>query len=225
LYLRERSTQKIGHFSPSGIMTNVKWLVMAALVSSGSAFAQADAGTPAPKAAPKPAVAAGVIKIPSGAKALGNVKEEDEPLALKSDADVGLLRGILYAFEPAPTEIRIIAIEDLGLLGDPRALNPLAQLVMDPNVNVELAALRAIGSIQHPRAEAILANIVRHPSIPERVKVAAIDALIFQNTATSIAFLNQLAKSTAFHPVLQQQARRAMLELPPPPRPPPGNSL
>jgi hypothetical protein len=162
-------------------------------------------------------------------KALGNAKEEDDaPFAPKSspaELDGALLRAVLFAFEPAPTEIRIIAIEDLGLLGDPRSLNPLAQLVMDPNVNVQLAALRAIGAMQHPRSEAILANIVRHPLISERVKLAAIDALLFQNTSSSIAFLRQLSKGGAFHPVLQQQARNVLLDLPPPSTAAPGNSL
>jgi hypothetical protein len=225
LYLHDRSTQKIGRFSASGIMAAVRALAVAVGLFSTAAFAQADAGVPPFK--PKPSVVGGVIKIPGPSpKGLGNVKEEDEPLPVpRADADMGLLRGVLFAFEPAPTEIRVIAIEDLGLLGDPRSLNPLAQLVMDPNVTVQLAALRAIGAMQHPRAEAILANIVRHPSINERVKLSAIDALLFQNTATSIAFLQQLARGSSFHPTLQQQARRVLLDLPMPAQPPPGNSL
>jgi hypothetical protein len=227
LYPRDRSTQKIGRFSASGIMAAVRALAIAVGLFSTAAFAQADAGVPAP-GRPKAAVTGGVVKVPGPAlKGLGNVKEEDEPLPPppKADADVGLLRGVLFAFEPAPTEIRVLAIEDLGLLGDPRALNPLAQLVMDPNVTVQLAALRAIGAMQHPRAEAILANIVRHPSINERVKMSAIDALLFQNTASSIAFLQQLSRGSSFHPTLQQQARRVLLDLPGPTPPPPGNSL
>ena len=208
-------------------MAAVRATALLMLVFSVRAVAQADGGTPLPRPAKAP-VSAGVVKVPGPApmKGLGSVKDEDEPLApppLK-DGETALLRGLLWAFEPAPTEIRVIAIEDLGLLGDPRALNPLAQLVMDPNVNVQLAALRAIGSMQHPRSEAILANIVRHPSINERVKLAAIDALIFQNTVNSIAFLRQLARGTTFHPTLQSQARRVLLDLPSA-EPIPGNAL
>jgi HEAT repeat protein len=185
-------------------MTNVNRLAAASLLVSLCAWAQVDAGTvkvPAPKGPPK---VLGSLKI------LGSAKEDDEPAkaaACCNDADAGLLHAVLYAFEPAPTEIRVIAIEDLGILGDPRALNPLAQLVMDPNPAVQMAAVRAIGAIQHPRAEAILANIVRHPSISERVKMLAIESVVFQNSATSMAFLDSLTRtSSQIHPILKQQA-------------------
>ncbi|MBL8952614.1 MAG: HEAT repeat domain-containing protein [Myxococcaceae bacterium] len=173
----------------------------------------------------------GVIKVQKAAKplppkGLGSAKEDDDepvksaqaPLTgpgATSDADSALLRGVLFAFEPAPTEIRVIAIEDLGILGDSRALNPLAQLVMDANPTVQLAALKAIGSIRHPRAEAILANVVRHPTLGDRTKLAAVDAILFQNSSSSVAFLSFLATAPGFNPALQQQARRALGELPP----------
>jgi HEAT repeat protein len=198
-------------------MTLVKWLSLTLFVPS-LALAQLDAGTIKVPPQKAPAKAA-----PS--KGLGSAKEDDdEPVkpavAAKpgggiTDTDAGLLRAILYAFEPAPTEIRVIAIEDLGLLGDSRGLNPLAQLVMDPNPQVALAAVRAIASIQHPRAEAILSNIVRHPTLPEKVKLAAIESLVFQNSSSSVAFLSFLTRSNGFHPALQQQARRVLSELPP----------
>jgi hypothetical protein len=213
-------------------MAAVRALTLATLALSAGAWAQVDGGTPAAPLKPKvaaPLVAPTTPVTRPAMKALGNAKEEDDaPLAPKSspaELDGALLRAVLFAFEPAPTEIRIIAIEDLGLLGDPRSLNPLAQLVMDPNVNVQMAALRAIGAMQHPRSEAILANIVRHPLISERVKLAAIDALLFQNTVSSIAFLRQLSRGGAFHPVLQQQARNVLLDLPPGSTAAPGNSL
>lgn len=198
-------------------MTLVKRLVLASLVLSLPALAQVDAGTPKPPLPKQPPKAAPMTKT------LGSGKEDDEPEPPKpataprsamSDADGGLLRALLYAFEPAPTEIRVIAIEDLGILGDARALNPLAQLVMDPNPAVQQAALRSIAAIQHPRAEAILSNIVRHPSIGEKVKISAIDALVFQNSTSSVAFLSFLTRANQFHPVLQQQARRVLQELP-----------
>ncbi len=195
-------------------MTAVKWLAVGFLVSS-PAWAQLDGGVIKVQKAPKAAAL----------KGLGSAKEDDDELPKAAaggaaagavgDADSALLRGVLYAFEPAPTEIRVIAIEDLGILGDWRALNPLAQLVMDANPTVQLAALRAIGAIQHPRAEAILSNVVRHPTLGEKVKLAAVDSLVFQNSETSLAFLAFLAKTNGFHPALQQQARRALAELPP----------
>ncbi|MBK7860598.1 MAG: HEAT repeat domain-containing protein [Archangiaceae bacterium] len=192
----------------------MKRLALAALLSAAPAWAQVDAGVIKVPAAPRAAKAA-------VQKGLGSAKEDDDEPAFKpspkgaADADAAVLRAILFAFEPAPTEIRVIAIEDLGILGDARVLNPLANLVMDPNPVVQAAALRAIGSIQHPRAEAILANIVRHPSLNERVKASAIDALLFQNTPSAVAFLAFLTRTTQIHPMLQQQARRVLQELPP----------
>jgi hypothetical protein len=210
LYSADRSTQKIGHSRASGIMPAVRALTVLCLVAAATARAQTDAGTAKPKGA---LVILG--PAPAMSKAVGSAKEDEAPPpAAVNDADVGLLRALLWAFEPAPTEIRVIAIEDLGLLGDPRGLNPLAQLVMDPNPAVSLAALRAIGSIQHPRAEAILCNIVRHPQIAERIKLAAIDALVFQNSWLSIAFLKQVATTNFFHPAITQRARTVLLDIP-----------
>jgi len=196
-------------------MTPVKWLVVGLLISS-PAWAQLDGGVIKVQKAPKPA-AAGPVK-----GGLGSAKEDDDAppkpaaaAACASEADTALLRAVLYAFEPAPTEIRVIAIEDLGILGDSRALNPLAQLVMDANPQVQLASLRAIASIQHPRAESILSNVVRHPTLGEKVKLAAVELLLFQNSPTSVAFLSFLSRTPGFHPALQQQARRVLAELPP----------
>ncbi|WNZ65115.1 HEAT repeat domain-containing protein [Myxococcus sp. MxC21-1] len=82
--------------------------------------------------------------------------------------DTALLRGLLCAVRPAPEEIRAIAIEDLGLLGDARALDALATLLWDPNPRIQQAALRAVTLFQHARAEEILANVVRHPGCRTR---------------------------------------------------------
>lgn len=150
-------------------------------------------------------------------KAIGEAKEDDAPMTVfavaatppapASGNDVALLRGLVWSFEPNPTEIRIIAIEDLGLLGDARALNPLAQLVVDPNPAVQVAALRAVSLIRHPRAEEILCNVVRHTALPERLKVKALDWVVFQRTQSSQSFIRQVAQSASFSRVLQTQAQ------------------
>ncbi len=121
--------------------------------------------------------------------------------------DIALLRGLVWSFEPNPTEIRVIAIEDLGLLGDTRALNPLAQLVVDPNPVVQVAALRAVALIRHPRAEEILCNVVRHPALPEKLKLKALDWVVFQRTPTSQSFIRQVSESATFSRALQNQAK------------------
>jgi hypothetical protein len=154
---------------------------------------------------------------PSNQQRLGNDDSEasPRPVADAGDADAGLLRGLLYALEPAPTEIRVIAVEDLGLLGDPRALNPLAELLMDPNPAVQVAALRAIAMIRHPRAEEILANVARHPSLPERLKLSAVDLVLFQNTSSAIVFLKHVARSATFNFNLQAAAKKVLADVPP----------
>lgn len=149
----------------------------------------------------------------------GNTKDDEEPAARKADVatpgpDVALLRGILFATEPNPLEVRTQAIEDLGLLGDARALNPLAQMVFDPNPAVWTAALRAIGAIRHPRAEEILSNIVRHPSLSEAHKLKALEYLPFQNTPSAIRFIASVQRTTTLPIGVQNLGRRIMLEIP-----------
>ena len=158
--------------------------------------------------------------VPTKSKGLGSPREDDEeparPVpAAAGEADVALLRAILWATEPAPTEIRVLAVEDLGLLGDPRALNPLAELLIDPNPAVQSAALRAIAALRYPRSEEILTNVARHPTLPERLKLAAVDAVLYQNTHSAIAFLKFVAKGTSFNFNLQTAAKKALAEVPP----------
>lgn len=124
-----------------------------------------------------------------------------------------LMRAVLWAFEPAPIEIRIQAIEDLGLLGDPRSLNVLAQFVLDPNPHLARAGVRAVALFKHPRAEEILCNVTRHPALPEELKVLALQYLPMQNSASAIRFLRQVTKGT-FASALKGAARGALLEVP-----------
>lgn len=136
-------------------------------------------------------------------------------LAQGLDDDAAVLRAVLWAFEPAPPEIRVIAVEDLGLLGDARVLNPLAQLVSDPNPLVQQAAVRAISVIRHPRAEEILANVVRHPTLPEKLKLQALGTLLFQNTRSSLLFLHMVARNAQYSVNLQNAARRVLQDTTP----------
>lgn len=147
--------------------------------------------------------------------------DDDDPIVkpaaapTSSEADIALLRALLWATEPAPTEIRVLAVEDLGLLGDPRALNPLAELLIDPNPAVQAAALRSIATLRYPRSEEILTNVARHPTLPERLKLAAVDLVLFQNTNSAIAFLKYVAKGTSFTFNLQNAAKKALADVPP----------
>jgi hypothetical protein len=148
---------------------------------------------------------------------LGNTKDDEEPkkaALAPARPDVGLLRGLLFATEPNPMEVRIQAIEDLGLLGDPRALNVLAQMIFDPNPAVWSSALRAIGAIRHPRAEEILSNIVRHPTLSEGHKLKALEYLPFQNTPGALRFIASVPRTPTVPLSVQNLARRILLEIP-----------
>ncbi len=173
----------------------MRWSVLVGLVVVGVAFA-----------------APGKQK---GISLRGEDSDPVQPTVSSSEADQALLRGLLWALEPAPTEIRVIAVEDLGLLGDPRALNPLAELLIDPNPAVQSAALKSIAALRCPRSEEILTNIARHPTLPERLKLSAVDAVVFQNTKSAIVFLKQVARGNFFNSTLQNAARRALAEVPP----------
>jgi HEAT repeat protein len=127
-----------------------------------------------------------------------------------NEADVALLRGLLYAFEPAPREIRILAAEDLALLGDPRALDALAHLVFDRDPEVARAAVRAVTRFQDPRADQMLGNILRHPAVPEPFKVIAVEGLPFQDSPRSRALLTQISISASWPAALRNAARSTL---------------
>jgi hypothetical protein len=120
--------------------------------------------------------------------------------------DPALLRALLWAAEPAPEEIRAIAIEDLALLGDPRALGPLSTFLWDPNPRVQAAAVRAIALFQHPRAEELLGGVVRNPRLPDALKIQALDGLLYQRTPTARATVEAASKDPRLPIALQSAA-------------------
>ncbi len=123
---------------------------------------------------------------PKGSKPIGSAKEDDseavEVARWTESVDLALQSGLLQLFEPAPLEVRVRATENMGLLQDPRALNALAQLTLDPNPSIALAAVRAVGLVKHPRAEAILTNLLFHPAASDLTKRLALRLLPFQNS-------------------------------------------
>lgn len=149
------------------------------------------------------------IKKPAGV--IGNAKEDELvcPPAPVTDApsEAALLRALGFAFESTPIEIRSQAIEDLGLLGDPRALNLLATLSLDANPAVSKAAVRAIGLFHHPRAEEILSNLVRLQQVPLATRQQALALLPFQNTITAVRLVHFTARDRMNPAQLVQQAR------------------
>lgn len=152
---------------------------------------------------------------PKRAVSIGSAKEEDlERPVFKANRDLALMRAMLSAFEPSPVEIRCTAVEDLGLLGDARALNPLAQLVLDYNPRIAGAAIRAVSLIRHPRAEEILSNVIRHPTLAEALKVQAATLLAYQNTDTAIRFLKTVERTSGWPLAVQQRVHLVLQDVP-----------
>lgn len=71
-------------------------------------------------------------------------------VAAPSDADRALISASAAAVGPGPLEVRVLAVEDLGLLGDPRAVPLLRRLLLTelqgPLQRAAVRALRALGS-------------------------------------------------------------------------------
>ncbi|HYV48157.1 MAG TPA: HEAT repeat domain-containing protein [Myxococcaceae bacterium] len=158
---------------------------------------------------------------PKPPASLGSPKQEEPAPAARGcpapppaprcpDADTALARALAWVAEPAPEEIRAIAVEDLGLLGDARVLNTLALLILDPSPTVQLASVRAVRAYGLPRAEEILANVVRHPYPGEPVKLLALDSLAYQRTRSAKAFLEHVATGTQFSARLQAAAKATL---------------
>ncbi|MFT3707851.1 MAG: HEAT repeat domain-containing protein [Archangium sp.] len=152
--------------------------------------------------------------------AIGSAKEDEPcPVAVTtstSSNDTIYLRAIAWAFEPAPQEVRAQAIEDLGFLGDTRALNALAVLSLDGNPLISKAAIRAVGTMRHPRAEEILGNIVRHPTVSATNRQFALSLIPFQNTPTALRFIHFTARQVGGNSDVTQLARVLATTLPNP---------
>lgn len=174
-------------------------------------------------AAPAFAQAAGSKTQKKPSAAMLNDRDEDEPAphegkkkkalndALCGDEDRALANALAFAFEQAPEEIRVLAIEDLALLGDSRAVDPLASLILDANPNVAAAATRAVGMFTTPRATQVLENVVRHPRLALNVKQEALRALPFHRRQRARDFLAFVARSSAFPVQLQRSAQDALV--------------
>jgi hypothetical protein len=116
----------------------------------------------------------------------------------------------VFATEPAPEEIRALAIEDLGFLGDERVLGTLALLIQDPALAIQMAALRAVRSYPTPRAEEILANAAGDPALSDGPKLYAVESMAFFRTRTAKQFLENVKESPSFSSKLQAAAQKTL---------------
>lgn len=128
------------------------------------------------------------------------------PVNAPAGADAALLRALLWATQPAPEEIRTLAIEDLALLGDPRALGPLGALLWDPNPRIQQAVVRAVALFQHPMAEEILTHGLRSSRLPDALKVQALEGLIYQRTPSARATVETASRDPRLPLAVQSAA-------------------
>lgn len=71
-----------------------------------------------------------------------------------SSSDVGsdALSGLLRQLADDDREVRARAVESLGHLEDPRAVEPVIALLRDPDLRIVSLAVEALGELQDPRA-------------------------------------------------------------------------
>ncbi|MGQ9678761.1 MAG: HEAT repeat domain-containing protein, partial [bacterium] len=96
--------------------------------------------------------------------------------------------------------VRAISAEVLGTLGNPVAIDHIARLLFDPEVNLRIIAVRALGKIRHIRATEKLIRSLEDPDS----KVAGL-------TANQLELLGELAVEPVFtlltHPSAEVRAR------------------
>ncbi len=136
-----------------------------------------------------------------------------EPAGEKPDlqADAALGRALVWAFAPGPEEVRLLAIDELVLLGDPRALDALFQLLRHPRGRIAGTALRGISRFAHPRAETLLAEAVAAPELAEPLRVAAIEYLVYQRTPSTKAFLTSVKNDYRLNYKFRETATRILV--------------
>lgn len=79
-----------------------------------------------------------------------------------ADADRAFVAAVEEATRPAPVELRVIAVEDLGLLGDLRAAPVLRRLLhAERSLAVQLAAVRALRALGTEEVAAVLDEALR----------------------------------------------------------------
>ena len=123
------------------------------------------------------------VEHPSRADALLRALRDADPwvryIALKSLSAIAVPRVVQAVAatledDPAP-HVRLAAIEVIGRLKPPNALEILEPLTRSPNQDVARSAIRAVGYVDGTGALAVLERFVRAPDVSQRL--TAVDAL------------------------------------------------
>jgi len=119
---------------------------------------------------------------------------------------------LIHQIEAHPDLVEEEMIESLGLLGDPRAVTVLTQLLESPRSSLRRAAAKALGRIEHhdPAARAALCRVATAPTDPD-LRRAALQALRLDGDPSGFpAFLAGLMDE---HPSVRIAAAEGVAEL------------
>ena len=153
-------------------------------------------------------VAAPSLADPAGAPPL---------VAAPSDADRALLAASSAAVEPAPLEVRVLAVEELGLLGDGRTIPLLRRLlVAEQHPALQRAAVKALRALGTPAAASVLDEALRTARLSVEGAREVVSALPWLRWEQSRATL-QWAAAHAASPELRAAAQAALARFDPPP--------
>ena len=103
---------------------------------------------------------------------MGFFKPDVEKLGKKRD-----VRRLIKALKYPEVDIQKMAMIYLSVIGDPRAVEPLANVLMDENMHwkVRFAAASALGYFIHPQAIYLLAHALKDKD--EKVRLWVVKAL------------------------------------------------
>jgi HEAT repeat protein len=160
-----------------------------------------------------------LLSAPASAQAPGAPPPAGAPplVAAPADADRALLAATSAAVEPAPLEVRVLAVEELGLLGDTRAVPLLRRLLIsESQPALQRAAVRALRALGTPEAVSVLDEGLRTGRLSYEAARELVAALPYLRWEAARAALAWAAANAATYEV-RAAAQSALARFGPPP--------
>ncbi len=110
-------------------------------------------------------------------------------LGLIGSAAEEAFEGLVAALDDASQGVRLLAIDALGQIGDPRAAAPLVALLDDKDDDVREAAVDALGQIGEPALETLREAYIASDSL--RVRLAVIAAGVAVGGDKAVGYLRE----------------------------------
>jgi hypothetical protein len=132
--------------------------------------------------------------------------------ALSTPGSDPVAAGVLGILGEAAPAARVVRIEALAALGDPRVLPPLAYLARrDPEPSVRIAGFRALGAFRAPEVERAAESAIADRTEKPEVRAAAATALGAQHTLTAEEGLVAIVGNNDLPAPLRQAAVDSLL--------------